>query len=95
MNRRSLIKCILGLAATPKILAEVDFKLPIAAAPGLTKSLIEDLQLLTPQYYNSYTKKYGSHDFMWWLNEIGKAKEAPGNEYFSFENNKKTKTECS
>lgn len=28
MNRRSVIRCILGLAAAPKILAELDFKPP-------------------------------------------------------------------
>lgn len=31
MHRRSLIKCILGLTAAPKILAEMDFKPPIVA----------------------------------------------------------------
>jgi len=31
MNRRSLIKCILGLAAAPKILAELDFNPPLVA----------------------------------------------------------------
>lgn len=39
MNRRSLIKCILGLAAAPKILAELDFKPPIVANPAF-KGLI-------------------------------------------------------
>lgn len=34
MNRRSLIKCILGLAAAPKILAELDFNPPIVAKKG-------------------------------------------------------------
>lgn len=29
MNRRSVIRCILGLAAAPKILAEMDFKPPL------------------------------------------------------------------
>lgn len=32
MNRRSLIKCILGVAAAPKILAELDFNPPMVAA---------------------------------------------------------------
>lgn len=31
MHRRSLIKCILGLVAAPKILAEMNFKPPIVA----------------------------------------------------------------
>lgn len=95
MNRRSLIKCILGLATAPKILAEINFNPPVIANVDLTKSLIGDLQLLTPQFYKSYIDKYGSHDFAWWLNEIGKAKNQSGNEYFWFESNNKTKTGCS
>lgn len=94
MHRRSLIKCILGLAAAPKILAELDFEPPVVANTGLTRSLIGDLQLLTPQYYKSFIDKYGSVDYSWWLSEMGKAKKHSGNEYFWFESNNKTKKEC-
>lgn len=31
MNRRSIIKCILGLAASPKVLSELDFRPPLMA----------------------------------------------------------------
>lgn len=91
MHRRFLIKCILGLAASPKILAELDFKPPVVANTALTRSLVGDLQLLTPQFYKSYIDKYGSVDFTWWLNEIGKAKELPRENFFWYENNNKTK----
>lgn len=42
MNRRSLIKCILGLAAAPKILAEMNFNPPMSATRGATQSLISE-----------------------------------------------------
>lgn len=66
MNRRSVIRCILGLAAAPKILAEIDFKPPVIPTAGATKSLMADLQLLTPQFYKTYVEKYSDTNFKWY-----------------------------
>jgi len=63
MNRRYLIKSILGLAAAPKILAEMNFEPPITPKPLLTKSLIKDMQLITPQYYKGIVEKYGNENW--------------------------------
>jgi len=85
MDRRSLIKSILGLAAAPKILAEINFNPPIAAAPVATKGLFSDLQLLTPQYYNTLVEKYGNTNYTGLIEEIGKAKDISRDNYFWFE----------
>ena len=39
----------------------------IAITGGVTRQLVSDLQLLTPQYYKNYVEKYGNEDFTWWL----------------------------
>lgn len=62
MNRRSLIKCILGLAAAPKILTELDFKPPIVA--GHTTNLFKDLVLTVPDYMPRLLEKYGSNSWI-------------------------------
>lgn len=58
MNRRSLIKCILGLTAAPKILAELDFKPPVIAGP--TTNLFNDLVFTVPDYMPRLMEKYGN-----------------------------------
>jgi len=48
MNRRSLIKSILALAAAPKILAEMDFTPPLKPKTyNVTGTLLSDLKTLT------------------------------------------------
>lgn len=71
MNRRSVIRCILGLAAAPKILAEVDFKPLVIPTTGATKSLMADLQLLTPQFYKTMVEKYGDANFTTLMEVVG------------------------
>lgn len=63
MHRRSLIKCILGLAAAPKILAEIDFN-PPAVAKGVTTSLFKDLNFMVPDYMPRLMEKYGNTSWM-------------------------------
>ncbi len=58
MNRRYLIKSILGLTVAPKILAEIDFNPPMAAAT--TSNLFKDLNIMIPDYMPRLLEKYGS-----------------------------------
>jgi hypothetical protein len=59
MQRRSLIKCILGLAAAPKILAEINFNPPMVSAVP-TARLFNDLNTLWPDYMSRLIEKYGN-----------------------------------
>ena len=43
----------------------------ISVTGGVTRALISDLQLLTPQYYSKYVEKYGSEEFFMWLATYG------------------------
>lgn len=72
MQRRSLIKCILGLAAAPKILAEMDLKPPMVPQVGATASLFKDLQFVTPQFMGEMIKKYGNENFTHFATVWGK-----------------------
>lgn len=58
----------------------------ISISGGVTRSLVSDLQLLTPQYYKQYVEKYGNEDFTWWLSTYGGMEEVKNREYFWFEN---------
>ncbi len=58
----------------------------IALAGGVTRQLVSDLQLLTPQYYKNYVEKYGSEDFTWWLATYAGMEQVQNRDYFWFEN---------
>lgn len=58
----------------------------ISIAGGVTRQLVSDLQLLTPQYYKNYVEKYGSEDFTWWLATYAGMEEVKNRDYFWFEN---------
>lgn len=58
----------------------------ISIVGGVTRSLVSDLQLLTPQYYKEYVEKYGNEDFTWWLATYGGMEDVLNREYFWFEN---------
>ena len=58
----------------------------IALAGGVTRQLVSDLQLLTPQYYKNYVEKYGSEDFTWWLATYAGMEEVKNRDFFWFEN---------
>lgn len=83
MNRKGFLKSIAMLAVAPKIISEMEFKPPIVQ-PMVTKGLVSDLQLLTPQFYKVMAEKYGDTDFTFLMNEIGKHKPNT-NQYFWFE----------
>lgn len=58
----------------------------ISISGGVTRALVSDLQLLTPQFYKTYVEKYGNEDFTWWLSTFGGMEEVLNQEYFWFEN---------
>jgi hypothetical protein len=58
----------------------------IALTGGVTRGLISDLQLLTPEYWTKYTEKYGRENFLTWLATFGGMEEVKNLEYFWFEN---------
>ena len=64
MNRSSFIKSFICLIAAPKILAEIEFKSnQYTVINSANSSIITDLQLITPEYYNKYIEKYGSENY--------------------------------
>lgn len=58
----------------------------ISIVGGVTRALVSDLQLLTPQYYKTYVEKYGNEDFTWWLSTYGGTEQVMNRDYFWFEN---------
>lgn len=58
----------------------------ISISTGVPRSLVSDLQLLTPQFYKDYVEKYGNEDFTWWLATYGGMEQVLNREYFWFEN---------
>lgn len=88
MNRRSVIRCILGLAAAPKILAELDFKPPIVAQS--TAALFRDLNFVIPQYYKTYVEKYGNANFTTFMETVGSKELITNTDYIWFEIRPKT-----
>ena len=90
MNRRSVIRCILGLAAAPKILAEVDFKPLVIPTTGATKSLMADFQLLTPQFYKTMVEKYGNTNFTTLMEVVGSKEVIANTDSIWFEMRPKT-----
>jgi hypothetical protein len=60
----------------------------IASSSGVTRALISDLQLLTPQYYKKYIEKYGSevYDYFFqWLATYGGMEVVKNRNFFWFE----------
>lgn len=58
----------------------------ISVTGGVTRALISDLQLLTPQYYKEYVEKYGNEQFFQWLATYGGMEEVKNRNFFWFEN---------
>jgi predicted SnoaL-like aldol condensation-catalyzing enzyme len=58
----------------------------ISVSGGVTRALISDLQLLTPQFYNKYVQKYGNEEFFMWLATYGGMEEVRNRNFFWFEN---------
>lgn len=65
MKRSSFFKTLATLVAAPKILGEINFDKLAASniaesTAASTRTLISDLQLLTPHYYKRMIEKYGN-----------------------------------
>ena len=60
----------------------------IAVTGGVNRTLISNLQLLTPQYWNRYVEKYGSEAydyFFQWLATFGGMEQVKNRNFFWFE----------
>jgi len=64
----------------------------ISLSGGVTRQLVSDLQLLTPQFYKNYVEKYGNEDFTWWLATYAGMEEVKNRDFFWFENRGKLVT---
>lgn len=58
----------------------------ISIAGGVTRALVSDLQLLTPQFYDKYVEKYGNEEFFMWLATYAGMEEVKNRNFFWFEN---------
>jgi hypothetical protein len=61
----------------------------IAVEGGVTRAIISDLQLLTPQYWDKYVEKYGSEAqdyFFQFMQTFGGVEYVKNREFFWFEN---------
>lgn len=58
----------------------------VSITGGVNRALVSLLQLLTPQYYDQYTEKYGNEDFTWWLSTFGGMEQVKNRDFFWFEN---------
>ena len=58
----------------------------ISLAGGVTRALISDLQLLSPQFYDKYVEKYGNEEFFMWLATYAGMEEVKNRNFFWFEN---------
>lgn len=70
MNRGGFLKSLFTLAVAPKVILEISEKLAtkniLTVGSGITRSLISNLQLLTPEYYKKYVEKYGQESYVLW-----------------------------
>jgi hypothetical protein len=57
----------------------------IASTSGVTRLMISDLQLLTPQFWSKYTEKYGNESYFQWLATYGGMETVNNREFFWFE----------
>lgn len=60
MTRQSFLKCLLGLAASPKIVSEIDFEPPLISKIGPTSTLFSQLNFAIPDYLPKLIEKYGT-----------------------------------
>lgn len=74
MTRGNFLKSLFALAAAPNVIGELGVCQTSVLKPigvGLiNKSIISDLQLLTPHYYKQYLEKYGSENYTFFLENI-------------------------
>lgn len=61
----------------------------IAIAGGANRALVNQLQLLTPQFYNQFVEKYGAENWTWWLATYGGMEQVKNRNFFWFESRSK------
>lgn len=57
----------------------------ITVSGGANRTLVSNLQLLTPQFYKMFVEKYGAENWTWWLATYGGMEEVYNRNYFWFE----------
>lgn len=57
----------------------------VIATSQVTRELISDLQLLTPQYWRQYTERYGNEKYFQWLATYGGMEKVDNRDFFWFE----------
>src|SRR5690348_2529977 len=58
----------------------------ISVSGGANRTLVSNLQLLTPQFYRAFVEKYGPENWSWWLATYGGMEEVMNRNFFWFEN---------
>lgn len=57
----------------------------ISVSGGANRTLVSNLQLLTPQYYKQFVEKYGPENWTWWLATYGGMEQVMNRNFFWFE----------
>lgn len=57
----------------------------ISISGGANRTLVSNLQLLTPQFYRQFVEKYGSEHWTWWLATYGGMETVKNRNFFWFE----------
>src|SRR6478609_7740749 len=57
----------------------------ISVSGGANRTLVSNLQLLTPQYYKQFVEKYGAENWTWWLATYGGMEQVFNRNFFWFE----------
>jgi hypothetical protein len=57
----------------------------ISVSGGANRTLVSNLQLLTPQYYKTFVEKYGPENWTWWLATYGGMEQVYNRNFFWFE----------
>lgn len=57
----------------------------ISISGGANRTLVSNLQLLTPQFMPQFVEKYGAENWSWWLSTYGGMEEVKNRNFFWFE----------
>jgi len=70
MNRGSFIKSLFIVAASPKILANIEAS-PLIETKLSTANLFKDLNFLHADFYKGMIAKYGNQDYLLTMEQLG------------------------